>query len=332
MGAIFALLTPLAAAAGEPAEYRAGLHAFRTEMMRSAQFPRNNFAALLDHATYRQEIIDAIRTPYEAKPWHLYRNLFVTAERATGGAEFWRANVESLERAELRYGIPAQIIVAILGVETKYGGNVGNYPVIDALSTLAFAYPPRSDFFRQELKQFLLLTRDEALDAGDVTGSYAGAVGKPQFIPSSYRTYAVDFDGDGRRDLWNSDADVIGSVANYLAQHGWRVGEPVAVRAQVSGVLPADLPVTDGAPLQPSIDPSALRAAGVTTAEHSPASAAVTLIRLAAPEVEYWLGFDNFYAITQYNHSNLYAMAVYQLSQEIKRLHEEPGRQRVVRN
>ena len=143
---------------------------------------------------------------------------------------FWQGQADALHRAEQEYGVPPEVIAAIVGVETSYGANLGRYRVLDALTTLGFAYPPRADFFRGELEQFLLLTRDEGIDPARVTGSYAGAVGKPQFIPSSYRTFAVDFDGDGRRDLWHSDADVIGSVANYLRRHGWRTGGEVVLR------------------------------------------------------------------------------------------------------
>jgi membrane-bound lytic murein transglycosylase B len=329
--AILTLLAAAAAGSDEPAEYRPAFKGFLGELTREGLLSRADGAAILRHARYRPEVIEAITRPYEAKPWYQYRALFLTPERIAQGATFWRANAASLKRAQTRYGVPPEVIVAILGVETRYGGYLGSYPVIDALSTLAFSYPPRSDFFRRQLKEFVLLTRDEPVDAFAAKGSYAGAMGKPQFIPSSYRAYAIDFDGDGRRDLWGSDADVIGSVAHYLASHGWEAGRPVAAEAQVPPTLPAGLPVTDKAPREPSIAPAALREAGVTTEEAAPAEAA-SLIRLSAPEEQYWLGFKNFYVITRYNHSNLYAMAVHQLSQEIKRLYEEPGRARVARS
>lgn len=323
------LLATVAIGAGQPAEYGRGLREFVTEMSRTHRFRSLDLDVLLAHAAYRQDVIDAIRRPYEAQPWFRYRALFVTPQRAGRGAAFMRDNSEALQRARATYGVPPEIVTAILGVETDYGGHLGDYPAIDALATLAFAYPPRAAFFRRQLEDLLLLSQEESLSAGTVRGSYAGALGKPQFMPSSYRAYAVDFDGDGRRDLWGSDPDVIGSVAHYLELHGWRTGEPVAAKARVSAPVPGDLPVTEKDPVKPTIPLSTLTGAGVGPS-HSPSAAKkVSLIRLPGSQDEYWLGFDNFYVITRYNHSNLYAMAVFQLSQEIKRLSEEPGRQAI---
>ncbi len=286
----------------------------------------------MTEARYQQRIIDAINRPYEAKPWKAYQPIFVTPERIRGGVAFWRDNAALLARAQAAYGVPPEIIVAIIGVETNYGGNLGSHRVIDALSTLGFSYPKRADFFRAELEEFLLLTRDEQVDARTAKGSYAGAVGKPQFIPSSYRAYAVDFDDDGRRDLWASNADVVGSVGNYLAQHGWRRGQPVAAEAELAQGRPIGIAIAKKRPAVPETTLTQLAAAGVVTlpgdgARSGPAvvldgiddDTRAALIELDGRESEYWLGFDNFYAITRYNHSNLYAMAVYQLSREIAR-------------
>jgi len=281
---------------------------------------------LMGRARYRQDIVDAMRRPQEGKPWSLYRPIFLTRARIEGGRDFWRSHADLLERAERDYGVPAEVIVAIIGVETGYGGNLGRHRVLDALTTLGFAYPPRADFFRQELESFLLLAREEAIDVDKVTGSYAGALGKPQFIPSSYRAFAVDFDGDGRRDLWRSDADVIGSIANFLRLHGWCSGEPIAVPAALSpearaAVEAASIPVARKEPVKPSAPVSDLSARGVTPAERTDATAPATLLALDGPEEEFWVAFNNFYVVTRYNRSNLYAMAVHQLGREIKALY-----------
>jgi membrane-bound lytic murein transglycosylase B len=303
---------------GWPVSYGAGLASFAGDMVHKHGFDPEGVRALLARATYRQAIIDAMERPYEAKPWHRYRRHFLTPERISGGVAFWRENAAILERAQEIYGVPPEIIVAIVGVETSYGARLGDHRALDALTTLGFSYPKRADFFRGELEQLLLLNREGQVDAGAVVGSYAGALGKPQFIPSSYRAYAVDFDGDGKRDLWGSDADVIGSVANYLSSHDWRRDEPVAVQARVAGALPEVIGVAEKRPVAPSITLDRLRSVGVECQECVGGDALTTLVRLEAPEDEYWIAFQNFYVITRYNHSNLYAMAAYQLSREIK--------------
>jgi len=310
----------------EPADYRISARAFVSEMTQRHGFDPAALAALMDRARYRQDIIDAIRRPYEGKPWADYRPIFLTQARIVGGVAFWEAQADALRRAEQEYGVPPEVIVAIIGVETSYGGNLGKHRVLDALSTLGFTYPPRAEFFRGELEQFLLLTRDEAIDPLRVTGSYAGAVGKPQFIPSSYREFAVDFDGDGRRDLWHSDADVIGSVANYLQGHGWRAGGEVALPATladgtVEALAAAGVEVAEKRPVKPETGAARLTTAGVATPAPLAHDVAVTLLRLDGPDDEYWVALENFYALTRYNHSNLYAMAVYQLGREIKALY-----------
>ena len=319
---MFAALVFLTAAAEEPASYRADSEGFVSEMARRHGFDQGALAALMGQARYSREVMSAIRRPFEAKPWYKYRPIFLTDKRIQGGAAFWRENRGLLERAQAIYGVPPQIIVAIIGVETNYGGNLGKHRVIDALSTLGFSYPERADFFRKELEALLLLAREESIDALGLRGSYAGAIGLPQFIPSSYRAYAVDFDGDGRRNLWESKADAIGSVGNYLEQHGWKAGEPVAFTTRVtdgvsSGIVPAGKD-----PVRPSISLDRLEAAGITADTHLPGSTRATLIRLHAPEPEYWLGLENFYVITRYNHSNLYAMAVYQLNRKLQAAYE----------
>nr|WP_040732945.1 lytic murein transglycosylase B [Thiocapsa marina] len=302
----------------EPAGYAAEAEIFAREMVERHGFDPAALQGVLSDARYSQAIVDAMDRPYEAKPWRDYRALFVTPERIAGGVTFLRSNRVLLARAEADYGVPPQIIVAIIGVETNYGANMGKHRVIDALTTLGFAYPRRAEFFRRELEAFLLLGRQEQLDPLRVVGSYAGAMGKPQFISSSYRRYAVDFDGDGRRDLWDSNADVVGSVANYFKEHGWRAGEPVAFGARLTSGVPVGITPIEKTPAPPETTAGALRAAGVEWNEPLPAEASASLIRLDGVEDEYWIGLENFYAITRYNHSNLYAMAVYQLSEAIR--------------
>ncbi len=308
--------TPLTAA--PPADFEQSKRQFVERMVEKHGFDRSYLLQLLAQANYRQKIIDAITRPAEAKPWYRYRPIFVTEQRAREGAEFWRQNRELLERAQKEYGVPASMIIAIIGIETRYGRHTGDYPVLDALSTLGFGYPRRGAFFQKELEQFLLLTREEQVDPLSAVGSYAGALGKPQFIPSSYRSYAVDFDGDKRRDLWRSNADVIGSIAAYFQRHGWRTGAPVAVPAE--GVTARHKPLL-AAGSKPSLSPQQLAKAGITPTLPTDAGP-LSLIELDGPDgKEYWIGFNNFYVITRYNHSNLYAMSALQLAQMIERIY-----------
>jgi membrane-bound lytic murein transglycosylase B len=302
----------------EPVGYAVEADVFAREMVERHGFDSAELRGVLADARYTQVIVDAMDRPYEAKPWRDYRALFVTPERIAGGVAFRRENADVLARAEADYGVAPQIVVAIIGVETNYGTNPGKHRVIDALTTLGFAYPRRADFFRRELEAFLLLAREEQLDPSRVVGSYAGAMGKPQFISSSYRHYAADFDGDGRRDLFGSNADAIGSVANYFKQHGWHPGEPVAFAAQLRSGIPDGITLIEKTPAPPETTAGALRAAGVEWNEPLPADVPASLIRLDGVDDEYWVGLNNFYAITRYNHSNLYAMAVYQLGEAIR--------------
>ncbi|MFB1489069.1 MULTISPECIES: lytic murein transglycosylase B [unclassified Thiocapsa] len=312
----------------EPAVYATEADVFAREMVERHGFDSAELQGVLADARYRQAIVDAMDRPYEAKPWRDYRALFVTPERIAGGVAFRRDNADLLTRAEADYGVAPQMIAAIIGVETNYGVNVGKHRVIDALTTLGFAYPRRADFFRRELEAFLLLSRDEQLDPLRAVGSYAGAMGKPQFISSSYRKFAVDYDGDGRRDLWGNNADIIGSVANYFKQHGWRSGEPVVFAATLPSGVPAGISVLEKTPAPPDTTAGDLRSAGVEWGEPVPAEVPASLIRLDAGEDEYWVGLDNFYTITRYNRSNLYAMAVYQLSEAIREGYEASGQLR----
>ena len=285
--------------------------------------PESEVRTLLELAEYKQSIVDAISRPAEGKPWHEYRKIFLTNKRISGGIRFWSANRELIAAASEKYGVDEEVIVAIIGVETSYGGNTGGYRTIDALVTLGFYYPQnlssdRSSFFSKELLHYMQLTNEEGLPAAEITGSYAGAMGMGQFMPSSYREYAVDFDSDGKRDLWRSTPDVVGSVANYLHRHGWQPGKPVTRRARASSGAAFDMISKRG--LKPTLTVAEWQEKGFTSSsELSPALPAAVLKLVEKDRNSYWLTFENFYVITRYNRSPRYAMAVYQLSQEIKK-------------
>jgi membrane-bound lytic murein transglycosylase B len=286
---------------------------FVGEMTRDYGFAGEQLMGVFREVERKQSILDAISRPAEKiKPWKDYRPIFITDARIARGVDFWRQHEVALARAEQEYGVPASVIVSIIGVETFFGRNTGNYRVIDALSTLAFDYPARSDFFRKELREFLLMSREEQLDPLTIKGSYAGAMGLPQFMPSSFRAYAVDFDGDGHINIWSDPDDAIGSVASYFQRHGWVAGEPVVSQATVRGDQ-AD------SGLSPGIDPvktvGELRALGWSSHDALRDDMSVTAFRLdGANGPEYWMGLKNFYAITRYNRSVMYAMAVHQLA------------------
>lgn len=271
----------------------------------------------------KESILKAMSRPAEkVKPWHEYRNIFIKQKRINDGVTFWQKHQETLAKAEKTFGVPAEIIVAIIGVETFYGRITGSYRVMDALSTLAFDYPKRATFFRKELAQFLLLSREQKQERLSLKGSYAGAMGYGQFMPSSYRAYAQDFDGDGFADVWQNPTDAIGSVANYFKRHGWQDGETVVLPAVAQTNHQADiledgfkpqrtLPELKKAGFQVPSDKSLPKGVGDTTKVR-----VITLEGVSGPE--YWMTFHNFYVITRYNRSSMYAMAVYQLSQAIK--------------
>ena len=272
---------------------------------------------LLREAVVQQRVLDAITRPAEAKPWRDYRPIFLKPDRAERGVQFWRQHRALLDRAQREFGVPAAIIVAIIGVETLYGRRTGSLRVLDSLATLAFRYPRRAPFFTSELEHFLILVEEEGLDPRSVKGSYAGAMGIPQFISSSYRNYAVDFDGDARRDLIASAGDAIGSVASYLERHGWRQDEAVAFSATVEAE--ARLGLVEGG-MKPHTVLTDLDGVVIRGEWGAYADRPGALIELeGAQGLEHWVVLDNFYAITRYNHSKLYAMAVYQLAEWIRR-------------
>ncbi|OMH33728.1 lytic murein transglycosylase B [Motiliproteus sp. MSK22-1] len=285
-------------------------------------FDRAYVESLINDAHRQESILKAISRPAERRlDWGKYRKIFLGKKRVTQGVEFWDKQQEALNRASEKYGVSPEIIVAIIGVETRYGRHAGKYRVLDALATLAFDYPPRAKFFSGQLKELLYLIKEENLESSKIKGSYAGAMGYGQFIPSSYRHYAVDFDGDGQRDILNNPVDAIGSVANYFRSHGWKSGEPVTFPAKLTTEVDKSL---FNQQLKPKITLADWKKSGVVAKEKNsiPDSSVATAMKMhTGSKTEHWLGLHNFYVITRYNHSRLYAMAVHQLSQEILAAH-----------
>lgn len=285
------------------------------------RFPESRLRAVFAQARIRPEIIEAMENPKEALPWYEYRKLFITEEHTRRGGIFWTRHAAALARTQQRYGVAPEIIVAILGVETQYGRNQGDYPVVDALTTLWLHYPPRADFFRHELEEFLLLARELGADPLSIKGSYAGAIGMGQFIPSSYRRYAVDSDGDRRRDLLKNPEDVIDSVANFLRVHGWEPGEPVVDEVELRGTLYFWI---ERLGVKPALSVAGLTQYGILPRAEVSAQRRAALIALEGETGPiYRLGYTNFYAITRYNRSKRYAMAVVELAERLRRGRDE---------
>ena len=322
---------PLGSAGTAPARapyaQRADVRAFAAEIAASTDIGQRDVERWLAGAKYQPRIVAAMDRPLLVPPkWFEYSPPLLSSDRVSAGVAFWRTNAYLLARAEALYGVPAEVVVAILGVETIYGRNTGRYRVIDALATLAFDYPRRAPFFRGELREYLLLAHEQRWSPLAPTGSFAGAMGMPQFMPGSHRQYAVDFDGDGRIDLWHDSADVIGSVANYLARHDWLEGQPIllpariAAESQDAALRRLDGGISERRPL------AAWETDGVDAAD-IPADIAADPVGLLlleeAPEngearASYWIAFPNFYVITRYNKSRLYAATVFALAQAIK--------------
>lgn len=283
----------------------------------------NRVAGLFAGLKSQQSILDAISRPAERTlTWREYRPIFITQRRITKGQAFMREHRALLERAQARFGVPAEIITAIIGVETYYGGNMGSYGVLEALATLSFDYPRRSEFFTHEMTEFLLLGEAEGWDTMSLKGSYAGAMGMPQFIASSYREYAIDFDQDGTRDLFESHADIIGSVANYLTRHGWLENAAIAEQWLPENGIDEPLRQLVRESLVPAIPKATVKKLGFESPAMNDSTAAGDLLSVMTmdtdSEPELWIGYQNFYAITRYNHSRLYAMAVFQLAEAIR--------------
>jgi membrane-bound lytic murein transglycosylase B len=301
---------------------------FVDSMVERYGFSREELERTLAQVRYVDTAIRLMRPAPAGRPknWNAYRARFVEPVRIDAGVAFWNRYREALERAEQQYGVPAEIIVGILGVETIYGRNTGDFRVMDALTTLAFAYPDtptrdaRMAYFREELANTLVLARESGIDPFSLRGSYAGAVGLPQFMPGSIRKYGVDFDGDGKIDLRNSPVDAIGSIANFLVMHGWRRGEPLAFPASVDAGAGSGWELFLNQGLEAKFRLSELKAAGVNPEVPAPEDILYGLVDLQNGEepTEYWLGANNFFAITQYNRSFFYAMSVIDLGRAIR--------------
>jgi len=294
------------------------VEAFIDSMVEQHDFDREEIRDTLGAAEVKQSILDAIARPAEkTKSWAEYRKIFITPERIQAGAQFWADNEDALRQVSESTGVPMEMLVGIIGVETYFGRITGSFRVLDALSTLAFSYPPRAKFFRRELEEYLLLVREEGMQATDATGSYAGAMGRPQFMPSSYRAYAVDATGDGKRDIWNDWTDVAGSIANYFLEHGWKPGKDVAAQASLGGDWQGPLPEPRNT-LKPSETVASLSRKGVMFVTDLPGDSKSELLTYeGADGLEHWVGFHNFFVITRYNRNVMYALAVHQLGQEI---------------
>ena len=298
------------------------LGAFIDDVSEKHGFSSEALRTVFEQAKLRTDILEAIARPREALPWYEYKKSFLTDRHIKRGVAYWSKHAAIFERVRQQYGVPPEIILAVLGVETQYGRNTGRYRVLDALITLTVGYPRRSDFFRKELEQYLLLTRDLGLDPAQVKGSYAGAIGIPQFVASSYRAYAVDFDGDSRPDLLTSDADAIASVANFLKRHGWEANEPVTDDVQLEGALYTwieELGVKPVLSIRHLIQYGVFPRSGED--QHDRSAALIVLEGESGPI--YRIGYNNFYVITRYNRSKRYAMAVYELAQSIKTQYEQ---------
>jgi membrane-bound lytic murein transglycosylase B len=324
----FALLLHLACAAAEPASYlhRQETRQFISDMVRKHGFARKDLNRVFDKAQYQPAIINAMLQPAEVAlaSWQAYRALFINPQRIDAGVQFWSRNQEPLRRASAQFGVPEEIIVAIIGVETIYGRNVGTYRVIDALSTLAFDFPKRAEFFRGELENYLVFTREARIDPLRMKGSYAGAIGIPQFMPGTYRQFALDYDGDGRINLSSSAADAIGSIGNFLQAHGWVRGEPVAFAAEVTGEDWRKLASAGATPIYRAAD---LAAFGIKPSVELPAETGCALIELETQgqPSEFRVGLGNFRVLTRYNRSLLYAAAVFDLATELARARAAPA-------
>jgi len=322
------LRKPVAEKRGTPYGARADVRAFAAEIARDTDLRLTDVERWLGAARFQPQIVALMQKPFVEPPkWFEYAPPFLSAERVAGGVAWWNANGDALARAEAKWGVPPEVIVAIVGVETYYGRVAGSYRVIDALATLAFDYPRRAAFFRGELKEFLLMTREQGISPFAPKGSFAGAMGVPQFMPGSFRRFAVDFDGDGHADLWSNPTDVIGSVGNFLARHDWAPGQPVLLPAAIDdGARDAILQKLDGG-ITERRALAAWEEDGVTV-DVLPSQlpdATVALLALedppadGAPRAAYWIACGNFFVITRYNRSRLYAAAVWHLAEAIRK-------------
>lgn len=297
------------------------LHNLTEEMVVKHGFSKAQIKRGFRCVKIRPEIIEAMQRPKELLPWYEYKNIFLTAENAERGAKFWEKHAAALKRVHDKTGVAPEIIVAILGVETQYGRHAGNYPVLDALTTLTVDYPERADFFRSELVEFLLLARELKINPCSVKGSYAGAMGLPQFMPSSYRRWAVDSNDDGKRDILTSPDDTIASVAHYLKENGWEADGPILDEAKIDGTLYFWI---EKLGLKPALSTSSLASYGIFPKHHDNIERRAALISFEGEYGPFYrLGYNNFYVITRYNRNKRYALAVYELGDMIRKRVED---------
>ncbi len=307
-----------ATAANTAFTQRKDVQLFIQKMVKEHHFNAKELTATLNQVKLQPQIIESMEKPYEKKNWDVYRNIFLTPARLQGGLDYWAANRKTLEIAQKKYGVPPEIVIAILGVETLYGARQGDNNVLDALATLAFDYPKRSPYFTYELTEYLLLCREHGVPATQYKGSYAGAIGQPQFMPSSYRNFAVDFNHKGQRDLVTNNDDSIASIANYFRAHGWQTNASVAQNARLVGNRYKYIQMN---PKKANYNYAQLIALGVkpiSTSYNHPARAGLIEL-MTAQGKEYWVAYPNFFVITRYNSSPQYALAVYLLSQQLKK-------------
>jgi len=301
---------------------------FIGHMVRAHGFDKQDLRVLFEQAHRNEDVVRAISMPATSRPWYKFKPLVVDAVQVASGLRFWNENAEVLERAQRDYGVPESVIVALIGIESRYGSHTGGVAVVDSLYTLGFDSHKRTDYFRSELEQFLVLARDQGWDPGQIQSSFAGALGWPQFMPSSYRRFAIDYSNDGKINLWTDTADIVGSVANYLRQFGWKAGQPIAMPARIDIPDPKRL-LESG--LKPQVSLAQWQKRGVQSPPGTVQSSRASLFALEIPDgVEYWFGFDNFYVLLRYNYSVNYAMSVYQLAEDIKQAREQAREQEQV--
>ena len=310
-----------AAKAKTPPRPTKAIQSFIQYMVKKHGFQKDKLTALMKKAKYDPKVIVSIKYPFEKKPWDYYRRYFLSKDRIEGGVEYWKTHLKTLNAVKKHYGVPPDIIIAIIAVESKFGRHTGGYNELNALSTLAFYYPPRSKFFKKELEHYLLLARKEKLSPLKIQGSYAGALGIPQFMPSSYRHYGVDYSKNQSVDLMSNHKDAIASVANYLKQSGWRQDQPVAVPAKIIGKIPQQL-ISKRA--RPKYTIEQLEKYQIYPVEkESPKLMAALIAMHSTDSTEYWIVLRNFHAIMKYNPNTTYSLAVYELSRAIKKSYEQ---------
>jgi len=295
------------------------IHQFITQMAEKHQFDSQYLEHLFDHIYIDTAVTEKMNKPYEAQPWTVYRDFFITPERVSDGVKYWQEHSKELALAEQVYGVPASVIVAIIGVESKFGSKQGDFPTLQTLATLAFNYPSRAPFFTKELENYLLMTREQKFDPLAIKGSYAGAIGMPQFMPSSYRHYAVNFKGNKQVNLMSNDADAISSVGNYLKQNGWHDNQPVAFTAKVN---PTALSSIKQEPLKLSYTLEQLRQKGVIWNGKLPLDTKAAFFTVEYQKnTQPWIALHNFQVISRYNHNMQYVLAVYEFSRAIEAQH-----------